>query len=402
MLGRKSIHITLTDLYFGAICIFPIFTSVENGGVVNKLLFGLLIALHLGMIAYKRTKKQTFLLLLCLAGNYVLALFSTKFPMENINLLFYFPFYLMYMCFMCDNGDTVLDWFSGHRNFVCIVVLLWSILVGISIFVPNCYYVKEGGSLYFGSFCQSIFRLGPSAVFIQVLALIMQMLHGKKMAIVYHIIPMYCYLMGSSRTYLVIGLCLFVIGWYLFCKKKVTFWCTLFPMIIVVLILVTISAMGDKIAHTLDETQYGDFWFRITSSRSLLWTKDLTAYAEMPLLNKLFGCGLEFTTEVSGKWGHNDFIEVICSFGIIGLLLYVYSTRRLFRYSYGRVRIPFVINACVFMTWFFNAFFNMHYVYFCAMLCYPLLLLAVGGYFCGTSVQPETKRRNVLLGAEGR
>ena len=299
---------------------------------------------------------------------------------------------------MCDNRDTVLDWFVAHKGYVYIIVLLWSILVGTSIFVPGCYYLKEGGNRYFGSFCQSIFRLGPSAVFIQVLVIMMQMLHGKKRMLAFHLIPMYCYLMGSSRTYLLIGLCLFVISWYLFCKKKITFWCTLFPMLIIVLLLVTISAMGDKIAHTLDETQYGDFWFRITSSRSLLWEQDLTEYSKMPLLNKLVGCGLEFTTEVSGKWGHNDFIEVICSFGILGLLLYIYSTRHLFRNSYGRTRIPVVIKICAFMIWFFNAFFNMHYVYFCAMLCYPLLLFVIGRYFQSNPVQSESERRKELAG----
>ena len=28
----------------------------------------------------------------------------------------------------------------------------------------------------------------------------------------------------------------------------------------------------------------------------------------------------------------------------------------------------------------FNAFFNMHYVYFCAMLCYPILVLGIKHY----------------------
>ncbi len=392
MLSKRTIRITLTDLYLGVICIFPVATTVENGGVVNKVLFAVLIALHLGMMCCKRLTKQTVLLLFLLVGNYALAVVNTTFPMENINLLFYFPFFLMYTYFICDNTDTVVDWFRSHKAYLYAVVLVWTLLVGISIFVPHCYYTKEGGNVYFGSFCQSVFRLGPAAVFIQVLALMLQMFFGKKGAVVFHLIPMYCYLMGSSRTYLVVGLCLFVIAWYLFCAQKTVFWCTIIPLMVAVVALVMVSAMGDKIAYTLDESHYGDFWFRITSSRSLLWEKDMTAYAEMPLLNQLIGCGLEFTIQVSGVWGHNDFIEVICSFGVLGLLQYLYSVKHLFRNSYKGRRIPFVIKLCVFMTWFFNAFFNMHYVYFCAMLCYPLLLVVIGSYFQKKQPQPKLEK----------
>lgn len=390
MLSKRTIRITLTDLYLGVICIFPVTTTVENGGVVNKVLFAVLIALHLGMMCCKRLTKQTVVLLFLLVGNYALAVVNTTFPVENINLLFYFPFYLMYTYFMCDNANTVVDWFRSHKSYLYAIVLVWTFLVGISIFVPHCYYTKEGGNLYFGSFCQTIFRLGPSAVFIQVLALMLQMFFQKKGAVVFHLIPMYCYLMGSSRTYLVIGVCLFIIAWYLFCKRKRIFYCTLVPFLAVILILVSVSAMGDKIAYTLDENQYGNFWFRITSSRSVLWEIDILAWTKESFLCKLFGSGIDFTYEVSGRWGHNDFIEILCSFGIVGILQYVYSIGHLLRNG-GRKRIPFIVGFCMVMTWLFNAFFNMHYVYFSAMLCYPFLVLGVKHYF-GT-IRPEELRK---------
>lgn len=391
MSTTNSLRVTLLDLYLGVICLFPIATMLIENGAVNKMLFGVLLVLHIGMLISRPVKGKTVVLCSILLLNYVCTLFYTSFPMENINLLIYFPFYLLYTYFMCDNSQIIIDWFSKHSGYVKLIVTVWSVLVGVSIFVPGCYQTVRGQGVYFGSFCGSIFRLGPSAVFIQVLALMMQVMHGKKGAFLYNLIPMYCYLMGSSRTYLVVGFCLLLISWYMTCRKKLWFWGTVIPMALAVLWLVTVSSMGDKIAYTLDDSQYGDFWFRITSSRSVLWEKDLTAFAESSLFNKLIGNGLELTIQVSGLWAHNDFIEVLCSFGIIGLLQYLYSVRYLVKRMYGKIRISIVVKACAFMAWFFNAFFNMHYVYFCAMLCYPFLLLVIRLYFEKNPMKPDAE-----------
>ena len=381
MIKNTTVHVTLKDLYFGVICVFPIVTMLTDEGVLNKLLFGILLGLHICIALSSPMRKYTFLGLLVLGVNYVFAIYSTKVPLNTINLLFYLLFYFLYTYYMCDNNETAIDWFTRHSVFVEFVVALWTVLVGISIFVPSCYYLKEGGSLYFGSFCVSIFRLGPSAVFIQVMAIALSVLDGKKGALLYMIIPMYCFLMGSSRTYLVVGLCLFAIAWYFTCKKRAVFWCTIIPMAVLVLMIVAVSSMGDKIAYTLDDSQYGDFWFRITSGRSMIWEVIIMFWKEKSVFNKLLGSGLEFTVQVASVWAHNDFLEILCSFGIIGLVQYLYSVKRLYKYSYKKVRIPFFIKACAFMVWFFNAFFNMHYVYFCAMLSYPIVLSVIRVYF---------------------
>jgi hypothetical protein len=395
MLEKITMRITLTDLYLGVICVFPIATVLIDESFINKLLFAVLIAVHIGMNLFRPIRMKTGLLLLVLVANYTFALINTNFPLENMNLLFYYPFYLLYTYYLCDHKDEALDWFTKHRGYVLFITLIWTAIVGVSIFFPGCYYVKEGESQYFGSFCGTIFRLGQAAVFIQVLAILIQLIYGMRGAIIFHIVPMYCYFMGSSRTYLVVGLCIFAIAWYMYCKKKVTFWFSVVPMVIAVLAVLSVSAMADKIAYTLDEDQFGDFWFRITSSRSVLWEMDLQAYSEASLWKQIFGCGLEFTVEVSGKWGHNDFIEIICSFGIMGLVQYLFSIWHQIKIGYGRARVPVPVRFCAWMAWFFNAFFNMHYVYFCAMLCYPLLLFAIGRYYENHSVSREPKNQRV-------
>lgn len=381
MLDSITVCFSLPDVYLGVICLFPIATTLRDGTAVNKLLFLLLLGLQLCMFLSRPIRKRTLAALVLMAFNYGFMLLCTDFPLRNYNLLAYYPFFLMYTYFIWDNRKEVLSWLSGHGGYLLSVVLCWCLMVSVSALMPGCYQVREGGGRYFGSFCKDIFRLGPSAVFVQVLVILLMTLHGRRWAFFFMAVPMYCYLMGSSRTYLVIGLLLFVIGWYLLCGGGGRFWGTVIPLGCAVGLLMSVSALGGKIAYTLDENQYGDFWYRITSSRSYLWGQYWKAWLETPLVNKLLGNHLEFTQITANRWAHNDFIEITCSFGLLGLGHYLYAVRLQFRQGRKGAAIPRVLRLSAGLVWLFNALFNMHYVYFCAMLSYPFLLLALGEYY---------------------
>lgn len=373
----KLLRIPLLDCFMILICIFPITTVLDVGGIINKMLFVLLFAVQIYLLFTRRMKGDTALLTVWLVVHYVFVIINTSFPITNSNLLFYFPFFLVYTYFVRDNTEAVMAGIERNMGFIQVVVNMWTVLVGVSILVPSCYYASKDGNVYFGSWCDTIFRLGPSAVFIQILAIILQVSTKRKYAIVYMIVPMYCMLMGSSRTYLVIGVCLFVISWYFFCRSKQLFWFTIIPMGILSLFLIMSTAIGDKILYTLDENNYGDFWFRITSSRSVLWAESLKKWNQLPVLNKLLGRDIDFCNKVSGRWAHNDFIEILCSFGVVGAIQYIAAMSSMLKKSWKGICLPWVIKTSVIVIWLFNAFFNMHYVYFCAMLSYPFLVLAL-------------------------
>jgi hypothetical protein len=204
---------------------------------------------------------------------------------------------------------------------------------------------------------------------------------------------MYSYFMGSSRTYLVVGACLLLVAWYFFCNSKGKFYLSLIPMALAAVVLISVTSMGEKIMYTLDEEQYGDFWFRITSSRSVIW-KYLLRYwnYRVPLLSKLLGASLNFSYEKARLWAHNDFVELLGSFGLVGLAQYLVSIFVLFKPQKQKKKMPFVIGLLLVIAWLFNAFFNMHYVYFCATLSYPLLVLSVKHYYAQIN-EPKGSQR---------
>lgn len=360
----------------GAICMFPIATLLQDEGIINKLLFAFVLGVLLFRIVTGTMKRKTFFWLAILVAHYVYVLIITTFPLRNLNLLFYFPFFLLYTYFMTDNSKKIMDWFASHEGFLKTVLYVWSGLVLISAFLPSSYHIKEGGAYYFGSFCGNIFRLGPTALFIQILALVYQRLFQKRSAMAFSILPMYCYFIGSSRTYLVVGLCVFVVAWFYFCKTRKVFWQSVIPIAIVLLTLTSVAAIGEKIMYTLDENNYGDFWFRITSSRSEIWSEILLAWNKESLIHKVLGTSLNFSYDAAGLWAHNDFLEIAVSFGLFGVLQYCLSMGNLLRSKGQEDKMHFVVAMCVFLVWFFNAFTNMHYTYFCAVLSFPLLVFA--------------------------
>ena len=370
--------INIMDIYMYLLLIFPIMTIIQDHGVINKAMFGLMLVIQLAfLLKYGVTKKELAILLI-LCCNYIYTLFNTSFPINNINLLMYFPFFILYIQFYVKNKNKLLKWLIVNQRFIKLIIWIWTIIVGVSIFLPRSYSVKEGGQKFFGSFCGTIFRLGPSAVFIMGLSLLAMAVYNKKKYVLFMIIPLYCTFMGSSRTYLLIGACLFIIGWYWYCPSKKHFYWSILPIIVIAFMLIANSAIGDKIKYTLDDSNYGDFWFRITSSRSELWENDLKAMIGENFFNKLFGAGIEFTTKITGLWAHNDFIEVFCSFGLLGLMMYCLQIKYLIRNVLKKgVRIPRLIIILAIASWFINAMLNMFYVYFCALLSYPIILTAI-------------------------
>ena len=384
--GKK--YNSLFDIYIFIICTFPILTIIGNA-FVNKVAFALLLILNVLLLFQNKVRKDTFLKLLFLMIHYVFVIIVTKFPIANVNLVAYFIFFIFYTYFIIDYQKRLIEWFKYNKKIMMILVILWSVIVGISIFLPSSYHFHKSGAYYFTSFTTTTFRLAPTAVFIQIIAIILQIFHKQKYAVFYSIIPMYTYFMGSSRSYLVVGLFLFFISWYLFCDNKKVFNLSLIPIVIIMLFAIAETSIGTKIEYTLDEERYGDFWFKVSSSRSQLWTVALGSWLQTGFINKFFGNGLGFVYDLVGLWAHNDFIEILCSFGILGVLHYIYSIYYLFKNGKIDSQIPWIISISIFFAWFFNAFFNMHYTYFCAMLPFPFLVFAIKYCFSNEVIGDE-------------
>ena len=381
-------RVSYEDLYIKVILLFPVFTLIQSHiGFLNKYLFFFLFAIQLFMIYKKRINKKSFFLILISIILEIWALFNTKLPLYNLNDMFYFPFMVIYFEYFIYHKNNLIKCLINNRCFIKMVVYIWSIMIIVSAVLPGSYaYTSEwGNERYFQSFTNSPFRLCPTALFIMTLVLVIMMIEKNKSFIIWSFIPMFCFFSSGSRIYFGIGILLFLIIWYRYFYDKLKFWLSLLPLIAVMLIVFLNSSIINKFESTMyTQNSYFDFWGTITNSRSVFWEADLKAFSEAPFINRILGNGFNFVYDVNYKavhsyiWAHNDFIQVLTTYGYLGLTVYCVLLGRLFKYCVNNgIKKEKAIVCLTVMIWFFNAFFNMFYTYFCSALSFPFLVISV-------------------------
>ena len=309
--------------------------------------------------------------------------FITKETLYNFNELFYLPFCVLFFTYISETFTKYKDFLASEKKYILKIIFIWSFLVVVSAFFSSSWIVDWGGAKYFGSFCRSVWRLAPTAVFIGTLIIALMVYYKNKKFLFLLAIPIFCLFMSGSRTYMVVGILLFLTAWYYYVNSKTHFLLSIIPVGIMLFIFILNSSMMSKFETVLNsKDSYFDPLGTLTSGRSIFWEADIEAFIEGNLREKLFGNGFNFIYDINYRafgglvWAHNDFIQCLVSHGILGLGLYLYSVIVVMKnITNGKKYIfPFILASLI---WLFNAFFNMFYTYFCSMLSYPILLLIV-------------------------
>ena len=74
-------------------------------------------------------------------------------------------------------------------------------------------------------------------------------------------------------------------------------------------------------------------------------------------------------------WAHNDYIQILSDYGIIGIMIYIGLIVAMIKKSAKYIKKSKLIIVILVILWAFNAFFNMFYTYFCAVLSFPYFIL---------------------------
>lgn len=379
--------ITIADIYFYIILLFPIFTLFQGYLVwINRFLF-IFLFFSQAALWCKRIKKKSLYTIAIMIANYLFSIFITFEKPENLNDFFYYPFSIIFLLYMNDNIEIIGDFLKRNKRIVHFALNIWSILMLLSLFLPSCYITEWGGATYFGSYCKTVFRFAPTCIFIMSLSLCAMIYYKKRKYFFYTILPLIAIYMGGSRTYLLVGIVLFAILWYYYLPSSKTFFLTVIPMFIILSIAVLLSPMADKIRSTMFTLDsYFDFWGTISNGRTVFWSAEIKAFMDFGFLEKLLGNGYNYVYEVNQQtiggriWAHNDFLNLLLSNGLIGMGLYLFSIKELLnniRIEGGKKAGTFVPVIGCLMVWLLNAMFNMFYTYFCSLLAFPFLVFAV-------------------------
>lgn len=379
-------NLSIEQIYLRIILLFPIFTLFQSHfSQVNRVLFGILVFFQVVLLFKRKVWKKFCLVLIFVSCLEIYAFFQTKLPLYSTNDVFYFPFFVVYAIYFISERDSLVASLYKERTYVKGIVIIWSILIFVSIFLSSSYYSKWGGR-YFQSFTDSTFRLGSSALFILVLVYGMMVMEKNKNFFLFSFLPMFCFLAGGSRTYFVLGAALFLIIWARFVDSTKDFIISIIPVALIGGVFVLNSSIMEKFLSTMYTSEsYFDKIGTITNSRTVFWLKDLEAFLNSGFVEKLLGNGFNFIYEVNNEavgtyiWAHNDFIQLLITYGVAGLFLYVYLMTLLFRRYRLVPKFSWSIAIAVFL-WLFNATFNMYYTYFCSLLSLPILLAFYFGF----------------------
>lgn len=379
--------VPVSDIYFYIILLFPISTLFQGYfQAINQLLFAALSIL-LVVLFTKRMKKKALYAIVLMIIDYIYSLVATSGQLDNFNDIFYFPFVIVFLLYMSDSQANLKGFLKRNQKAVRFILNVWTILVFISLFLPSSYTIAWGGAVYFGSYCKTIFRLAPTCIFVITLAFCAMSAYGNRRYFFYTLLPIVSIYMGGSRTYLLVGITLFVLIWYYFVHSKRIFFLSVVPLAGILIFAISISAMADKISATRSSSDdLSNILASISSGRTVFWLAEIKAFFTSGVMGKLFGHGFNYVYDVNQHavntriWAHNDFFQILLSNGLIGLDLYLFSIMEIFK-SLGLKTVKgiekYVPLIGCFMVWFINAMFNMFLSYFCSVLAFPFLIYAV-------------------------
>lgn len=379
----KRKGLTIRDLLMYVIIQFPISSILKVYiGPLNILLT--VVVFTLLFFYYYRCGVRKYEIVMMSYAIITVIVNCVKYNMNfyNLNMLIYFPFYIFYVLFFVRNSDYVLSFLKGHKRYINYILYIWNFFVGISFLIPSC-YTYEGEDRGFVSFAGTTFLLSPIAIYIFILLAFQYVFWRKKRYIYLMIIPSMCILMGTTRTYLVVLMAAWMIFLYTIVKDKRKFKYLAILFLILAIGIILMSPIKNKFISTAGRVSGSNLSFldAFTSGRSSFWAYDIYAILHNKWYNLLIGNGINYLFYLNkpvfhvALWAHNDYIQILSDYGILGIFIYIGLMKMLIQKTLkGKVKSRFIIIVLI-ILWAFNAFFNMFYTYLCALLSYPYFIL---------------------------
>ena len=378
---------TFTALTVKGLMLFSIFTVLQGVSFfdnINKIwLVIVTLVLCARLITYSYSKVQlSMLIITCIL--HIVAVLYTDFPLYHTNMLFYFFLWVILYLFFAKSIKKIQQVMASSSQYITGVLWVWTILVGISAFIPSCY--REN---YFVSFTGTSFRLMPSVLIVEALTIYLINSRDDGRFYFFLVLPCYAAFMSHSRTYFGIYILFLLMFAYMRAKTKKNFYICLIPLSLIMFFVMLNSAITDKFVEVWKEgVSFEEFLSSFTNSRTVFWKWDIDAFLELPFLQQFVGNGFNFVYDVSasylthGIWAHNDIINILLNFGYIGVIVYLWAYFQMIKAFWPRGnKIPFAVKALFQSAVFINSMMNMSYTYLCAMISYPLFLCAISARY---------------------
>lgn len=379
-MGKKTT--TFTELVVKGLMLFSIFTVLQGIDAfesINRIWLAIISVALAGRLLLYRYSLTEFMVLVVTAVLHVIALIFTDFPMYHTNMLFYFLMWVLLYLYFAKSKNKILEVLASSDRYITTFLWAWTLLVGVSAFLPSSYVDS-----YFYSFTDSSFRLMPSVLITTALAMYMIIKRNDSRYYLFLLVPLYAAFMNQSRTYFGVFLLFFIMFLYIRMKSRRMFYMALIPVCFIVLLVAMGSGIADKFAQVWKTGVTTErFLSSFTNARTIFWKWDLEAFFDLPFWQQFVGNGFDFAYEVTDShgvaiWAHNDVINLLMNFGYIGVAIYTWSYFKMVKSFWPRKKaIPAAVRYLFHGAVFLNSMMNMSYTYFCAVISYPLFLCVI-------------------------
>lgn len=376
--------VRIKDIIWFIIIAFPLTSTIKvYVGPLNLILTILLFGLFFYNYLKTSMQKKEVLLFFYVVLGVVMNVAINGFHFYSTNMVFYFPFLILYFLFFLKYQNDSIVFIKRHRQYVDCIIALWIIAVLISLPLSSS-YVYEGETRGFVSFAGTTFLLCPIAIFVFALLAVQYNLWRKKLYVISMFVPSLCVMLGTTRTYLGVLACAWMLFLYTQIKNKKIYIAVVVIAAIVLVGIIMLSPIKEKFVAASTRTAIGiDPLAAFTSGRSTFWTYDIITILKNNPINILFGNGVNYLFKINYThfgnplWAHNDFIQILSDYGLVGLFVYLFMFRALFKNTFTKIKISKIAVTMLISIWAFNAFFNMFYTYFCATLSYPFYCMII-------------------------
>ena len=354
----------------------PVFSNI------NRIFLGALVV-FLFLMCMKKMRKRDLMLVFLGFLVWINSIINVNTALLNINDLIYFWMWIFFFVYLANNFESFIRYLNLETKFVKWIIVIWSLLVIVSLRYSDAYYYEWGEGTYFKSFADNTFRFATTCLFIAILVGIYVNASGIKRNLVWLIIPLIGVAASGSRIYLGLVLLIMIPVFYKNVNKKI-FFLSLIPMLAAIIYIIINSNMMDKfqyVEHVGTINNRG--WLStFTSGRTDFWSYDLEAFLDSGLLHMLLGNSVTFSYEISSAYynsaiqAHNDFLNILLSYGIIGLYVYLCVFFRFCKSvlnKYLRIERKYIVIFA--LAYFINAFMNGVFAYLGATLSLPLILI---------------------------
>ena len=265
--------VRIKDLIWYIIVAFPLTSTIKvYVGPLNLILTILLFGLF--FYNYYRTQMFKSELLLCFYAvlGVLMNIAINGFHFFSTNMVFYFPFLILYFLFFIYHQDDSIAFMKNHKQYVDSVIGLWVMAVLISLPLSSS-YVYEGETRGFVSFAGTTFLLCPIAIFVFALLTVQYNLWHRKRYVIAMFVPSLCIMLGTTRTYLGVLACAWMLFLYTQIKNKKMYFAVIAIAAVVLVGIVLLSPIKEKFISASSRTESGrDPRAAFSSGLSTFWT----------------------------------------------------------------------------------------------------------------------------------